>query len=53
MTAADYLLYLRPLSDPLTECIETVALTLSSYERIRSNYTWFVTKADHDIPRSS
>lgn len=34
-----------------TECIETVELTLSSYERIRSNSTWFVIKADHDIPQ--
>ena len=34
-----------------TECIESVELTLAAYERVRSNSTWFVIKADHDIPQ--
>jgi hypothetical protein len=34
-----------------TECIESVELTLSAYERIRSDSIWFVIKADHDIPQ--
>ena len=34
-----------------TECIETVELTLSAYEQIRSDATWFVIRANHDIPQ--
>jgi hypothetical protein len=32
-----------------TECIGTIRLDLSEYERIRSNPTWFVIHVDHDI----
>jgi hypothetical protein len=32
-----------------TECVATVELKLSEYDRIRSNSTWFVIKVDHDI----
>ena len=34
-----------------TECIGTLELTLSAYERIRSDSAWFVIKPDHDIPK--
>ena len=29
-----------------TECISTIELTVVEYERVRSNPTWFVIKAD-------
>ena len=32
-----------------TECISTIELTVVEYERVRSNPTWFVIKADHDL----
>jgi hypothetical protein len=32
-----------------TECTSTIELTVVEYERVRSNPTWFVIKADHDL----
>ena len=32
-----------------SECISTIELTVVEYERVRSNPTWFVIKADHDV----
>jgi hypothetical protein len=32
-----------------TECSSTIELTVAEYERVRSNPTWFVIKADHDL----
>jgi hypothetical protein len=34
-----------------TACIETVELALTAYERIRSESTRFVIRADHAIPQ--
>jgi hypothetical protein len=34
-----------------TDCINTIELSVSEYERIRANATWFVIKPDHDIPQ--
>jgi hypothetical protein len=32
-----------------TDCSSTIKLSLSEYERVRSDSSWFVIKPDHDI----